>query len=162
MPFANLLENAIAHTPVGTTAEIDLDASGVIRVSDCGPGVAPHERELVFRRFWRRDRRRTGSAGLGLSIVSRIVEAHGGSISVSDGPGAVFSLSLASALVAPPVDGDVPSPPNGPSGCRFHARCPFAFSRCHSEAPTLHEVIPGRVVACHLALSLSSEDAAAN
>jgi signal transduction histidine kinase len=97
----NLLENALAHTAVGTSAEIDVDASGVIRVSDCGPGVAMHERELVFRRFWRRDRRRTGSAGLGLSIVSKIVEAHGGTITVGDreGGGAVFTLALASALV---------------------------------------------------------------
>jgi signal transduction histidine kinase len=100
----NLLENALAHTAVGTSAEIDLDPAGVIRVSDCGPGVAAHERELVFRRFWRRDRRRTGSAGLGLSIVSRIVEAHGGTITVGDraGGGAVFTLSLATALIPTP------------------------------------------------------------
>jgi oligopeptide/dipeptide ABC transporter ATP-binding protein len=48
------------------------------------------------------------------------------------------------------IEGDVPSPMNPPPGCRFHTRCPFAFSRCHSEAPALREVTPGRVVACHL------------
>jgi signal transduction histidine kinase len=100
----NLLENAVAHTAPGTTATINLDPSGVIRVSDRGPGVAPEHRELVFRRFWRRDRRRTGSAGLGLAIVARVVKAHGGSIAVGDGfgGGAMFSLSLAHALAPTP------------------------------------------------------------
>jgi hypothetical protein len=58
--------------------------------------VAESERELIFRRFWRRDRLRHGHAGLGLSIVSRIVEAHSGSIAVENrnGGGAVFSLSF--------------------------------------------------------------------
>jgi oligopeptide/dipeptide ABC transporter ATP-binding protein len=48
------------------------------------------------------------------------------------------------------IEGDVPSPMNPPAGCRFHTRCPFAFSRCRSEAPALREVTPGRFVACHL------------
>jgi signal transduction histidine kinase len=65
-----------------------------IRVADRGPGIAAAERALVFQRFWRRDRRRPGSAGLGLSIVSRIVAAHGGTISIDDNPGggAVFTI----------------------------------------------------------------------
>ena len=95
----NLAENAINHTPPGTTVEIDVAESGVIRVLDDGPGVPEGERELIFRRFWRRDRRRAGSAGLGLSIVSRIVEAHAGQIGVESrvGGGAVFSLRFARA-----------------------------------------------------------------
>ena len=48
------------------------------------------------------------------------------------------------------IEGDVPSPINPPSGCRFHTRCPFAFNRCRSEEPALIEVAPGRSVACHL------------
>jgi oligopeptide/dipeptide ABC transporter ATP-binding protein len=48
------------------------------------------------------------------------------------------------------IEGDVPSPMNPPPGCRFHTRCPYAFSRCRSEEPSLSEVAPGRFVACHL------------
>lgn len=95
----NLAENALNHTPAGTSVEIDVAETGVLRVLDDGPGVPESERELIFRRFWRRDRRRPGNAGLGLSIVSRIVEAHAGSIAVENraGGGAVFSLHFARA-----------------------------------------------------------------
>ncbi|MSP04782.1 MAG: ATP-binding cassette domain-containing protein [Acetobacteraceae bacterium] len=48
------------------------------------------------------------------------------------------------------LTGDVPSPINPPSGCRFHTRCPFAFDRCRTEEPALREVAPGQVSACHL------------
>jgi signal transduction histidine kinase len=68
----NLVENALAHTPPGTAVEIEVDPGGAVRVSDSGPGVPPgEERERIFRRFWRGDRRRVGGAGLGLSIVAR-------------------------------------------------------------------------------------------
>jgi signal transduction histidine kinase len=67
-----------------------------VRVLDEGPGVALGERELIFRRFWRRDRSRSHGAGLGLAIVARIIEAHAGKIEVANRPtgGAVFSLTL--------------------------------------------------------------------
>jgi peptide/nickel transport system ATP-binding protein/oligopeptide transport system ATP-binding protein len=48
------------------------------------------------------------------------------------------------------LTGDVPSPINPPSGCHFHARCPYAMPRCKVEAPALREVVPGHVAACHL------------
>lgn len=49
------------------------------------------------------------------------------------------------------LTGDVPSPINPPSGCRFHPRCPIAVERCKSEVPAWREVAPGHSVACHLA-----------
>jgi oligopeptide/dipeptide ABC transporter ATP-binding protein len=48
------------------------------------------------------------------------------------------------------LTGDVPSPINPPSGCRFHTRCPFAFERCRVEEPVLRAVGPGHNSACHL------------
>jgi signal transduction histidine kinase len=92
----NLVENAINYSPPGTTVEIVVADDGVVRVLDEGPGIKTDERELIFQRFWRRDRRRTGSAGLGLSIVQRIADAHGATVSVENRPtgGASFSLSF--------------------------------------------------------------------
>jgi manganese transport protein len=116
----NLVGNAIAHTAEGTTVETVIDSLGVVRVCDRGPGVALEDRQLIFRRFWRRDRRRTNGAGLGLAIVSRIVEAHGGVIAVSDnvGGGAVFSVSLVAARLAAEA-----CPIAGCSSCPQVANC---------------------------------------
>ena len=47
------------------------------------------------------------------------------------------------------IHGDLPSPINLPSGCRFHPRCPMACERCRTENPELREVKPGHWVACH-------------
>jgi signal transduction histidine kinase len=103
----NLAENALAHTPTGTTVEIDVADTGIVRVLDEGPGVAENERALIFQRFWRRDSAGTEGAGLGLAIVRRIVQAHGGVIEVANRAprGAVFSIGL---KTAPPGRGAVP------------------------------------------------------
>ena len=48
------------------------------------------------------------------------------------------------------LKGDVPSPTNPPSGCRFHTRCAYAFERCRAEEPAMKELRPGHFAACHL------------
>ncbi|KZK87206.1 Oligopeptide transport ATP-binding protein OppF [Pseudovibrio sp. Ad13] len=49
-----------------------------------------------------------------------------------------------------PIKGEIPSPLAPPSGCHFHPRCPFATKRCTEQQPTLREIAPGHVSACHL------------
>ena len=92
----NLAENAINHTASGTTVEFVVEDDGTINVLDRGPGIGEDERKLIFRRFWRRDRRKQGSTGLGLSIVQRIAELHSASITVENRKpnGACFSLKF--------------------------------------------------------------------
>ena len=109
----NLVENALTHTPAGTTVEIEVTPEPAIYVRDQGPGVSDTERELIFRRFWRRDRRRRGSSGLGLSIVSRIAEAHGGTVSVTNRPsgGAVFAIHFERSTLIPVTEAEAPREP---------------------------------------------------
>jgi len=101
--IANLVTNALKHTPDGAAIEVSTrveDGRGVVSVRDHGPGIAGEDRERVFDRFWRADESRTGTgAGLGLSIVAAITAAHGGEASVenvpeADGGGARFTLRL--------------------------------------------------------------------
>ncbi len=100
--LANLLRNALVHTPPGTPIELAVGKrAGTVTLSvrDHGPGVPPAARERLFERFWRaeagRERGRAG-AGLGLAIASAIVEAHDGRISVHDAPGggALFLVEI--------------------------------------------------------------------
>ena len=92
----NLVENAIRFSPSGGAVEVDLAAPDVILVKDRGPGVQPQERETIFRRFWRKDRQGKNHSGLGLAIVAKIAQIHGGSIAVKDSPGggAIFELQV--------------------------------------------------------------------
>ncbi len=92
----NLAENAINHTAPGSTVEFAVEKGGTVSVLDHGPGIPEHERNLIFRRFWRRDRRKAGSTGLGLSIVQRIAELHSAIITVENRRphGACFSLKF--------------------------------------------------------------------
>jgi signal transduction histidine kinase len=98
----NIAENALRHTPEGTAVTLSVRNSGTVSVSDCGPGIAPAEQALVFHRFWRKDRRGSTGAGLGLSIVKRIMDAHGGTIAIGNlsPQGCVFTLSFEPARAA--------------------------------------------------------------
>jgi oligopeptide/dipeptide ABC transporter ATP-binding protein len=63
---------------------------------------------------------------------------------------AVPQLDPDEAVETPAVEGDLPNPIHPPSGCHFHPRCPHAMAVCRSEYPTLRQVGPHRLVACHL------------
>jgi signal transduction histidine kinase len=98
--FANLLTNALAYTPPGGTVAVSAQAeerSVRFFVSDSGVGIPEQYREKVFDQFFRvpGQEGRSG-AGLGLSIAKKIVEAHGGTITVEsrESEGSVFSFSL--------------------------------------------------------------------
>ncbi|MGH2929380.1 MAG: sensor histidine kinase [Solirubrobacteraceae bacterium] len=99
---ANLVRNALVHTPPRTAIEISTAMAGdcaLLSVADHGRGISPEIAGRVFERFYRADPARgrdTGSSGLGLSIVAAIVGAHGGSVSVGTTPGggATFTVRL--------------------------------------------------------------------
>jgi two-component system OmpR family sensor kinase len=90
---ANLVSNALVHTPAGTPVELRLrheDGHAVLEVSDRGPGMSPESAARAFERFYRADPSRSrhrGGSGLGLAIVQATIEAHGGSVSLRSGPG---------------------------------------------------------------------------
>jgi signal transduction histidine kinase len=95
----NLAENAIKYAPRASLIEFVVEEDGTVRVRDRGPGIPVEEHQLIFRRFWRRDRSRPGSTGLGLSIVQRIVELHGATVTVENRNegGAEFSIHFVAA-----------------------------------------------------------------
>ncbi|MCU1472489.1 HAMP domain-containing sensor histidine kinase [Amnibacterium sp.] len=100
--FANLLTNARVHTPGGTRVVVELARPGddtvEVRVRDTGPGIPAELQPTLFERFVRGDssrNRRSGSTGLGLSIVHAVVTAHHGSVRVESEPGStVFIVRL--------------------------------------------------------------------
>lgn len=106
MVVRNLLENAVKYSlPDSRPIEVSAAQNGdgvVICVADDGPGIPERDMPSLFEPFYRVDRsrsKRTGGYGLGLSIAKRIVEAHGGTISVQNNPdrGASFTITLPSA-----------------------------------------------------------------
>jgi two-component system OmpR family sensor kinase len=100
--FANLVSNALTHTPTTAPVVVRVSTAGgsaTVEVVDRGPGIPVEDREKVFERFFRTDAsrtRRSGGSGLGLSIVSALVAAHGGQIAVGETPGggATFVVTL--------------------------------------------------------------------
>jgi two-component system OmpR family sensor kinase len=108
--LANLLRNAIVHTPEGTPIELTLestDAWATVKVRDHGPGLPPGDPNAVFERFWRDSESRgrdDGGAGLGLAIVAALVNAHGGRVEAENPPGggALFTVRLPLRAAADP------------------------------------------------------------
>jgi len=81
----NLMENAVRHTPPGTTIRAGVErenGSAVLTVEDDGPGIDPVLRDRVFERFVRGSGDSGRSFGLGLSIVRAVAESHGGTVRV--------------------------------------------------------------------------------
>jgi two-component system OmpR family sensor kinase len=106
----NLVENAIEHTPPGSTVTIDLradDSFGHIGVSDAGPGLDPEEEERVFERFFRGSSRgeRPRGSGLGLTIVRVLARRWDGDAMIANrregGARAEVRLPLATAPPGP-------------------------------------------------------------
>lgn len=98
----NLVRNALVHTPPQTAVEIGVsteNGTGRMSVVDHGPGLKALEMERIFEPFYRADPSRSrdsGGAGLGLSIVSAVVSAHGGKVNVKEtsGGGVTFEVEL--------------------------------------------------------------------
>jgi len=86
--LANLLENAIAHTPAGAVVTVSLNhpSEGIeLNVADNGFGVSEAERKQIFKRFYRVERSRSAAGnGLGLSIVAAVAELHAAKLSADD------------------------------------------------------------------------------
>jgi len=111
--WVNLLQNAIQHSPEGSTVTVRVatsenDTASVV-VEDSGTGIPPEELPYVFERFRRGDpsrSRATGGFGLGLSICKAIVEAYGGHIQIASSNGAGTRVSVSLPTLAPAPSGD--------------------------------------------------------
>lgn len=86
--FANLVDNAIKYSPIGSQVSIELVAENstcMVTISDQGPGIPKSLQQKVFQRFFRTDSSRSSAGnGLGLSLVWAILEMHGGEIALSN------------------------------------------------------------------------------
>jgi two-component system OmpR family sensor kinase len=121
--LANLVTNALRHTPPGSAVEVSArlqNGYAVTEVRDHGPGLDEEALAHAFDRFWQRDPARAGAgAGLGLAIVAAITTEHGGSVSAANAPG---------------------------GGAAFSVRIPLVPDQ-RGEAPTAKPVIAGPVIA---------------
>jgi two-component system OmpR family sensor kinase len=98
----NLVRNALVHTPSQTPIDVSLsteDSVAKLSVVDRGPGIPAEDVDRIFESFYRADPSRSrdsGGSGLGLSIVSAVVTAHGGHVIVreTEGGGATFEVEL--------------------------------------------------------------------
>ena len=110
--LVNLLSNAAKHSPDNAEIGIVVTTQGDrarVAVTDRGPGIPAEDRKILFRRFAHpssdHDRAKAG-AGLGLSVVKTVVEAHGGQVGIEDRPGGgvIFWFTLPAAAPSPPAE----------------------------------------------------------
>jgi signal transduction histidine kinase len=104
--LANLVENALRHSPAGGRVDVDAGVEAgrpFLEVSDQGPGIPPADREQVFRRFFRRGGE---GSGLGLAIVKAVADRHGAAVTLADTPGGGLTVR-----VRFPAPGEAATPP---------------------------------------------------
>ncbi len=104
--YRNLVDNAFLHAPGESPIEVSAGPGPQISVRDYGPGICEADLSNIFEPLWRKDRRRNDGAGLGLSIVKRLAEAHHGTVSVQNmnGSGALFTVHFQEGM---PESGDL-------------------------------------------------------
>jgi two-component system sensor histidine kinase SenX3 len=113
--LANLLENAVAYSPQGSSVSISrrlVDSHAEIAVTDRGIGIPEEEQQRVFERFYRADKgrsRATGGTGLGLAIVKHVAANHGGEVRLWSSPGIGSTFTLRLPAHAPSGNGQVPA-----------------------------------------------------
>src|SRR5208283_4512391 len=98
----NVVDNALKASPPASTIDVTVSQTGTVAVEDRGPGIPDRHKEAIFTRFWRADPRR-GGVGIGLALVRRIVELHGGDVRVEGRAGGGARFVLAFGRVDPPM-----------------------------------------------------------
>lgn len=121
--WVNLLHNAIKFTPEDGSIQVSLEADerrATVSIEDTGIGISEEDQAHVFERFFKADKSRTrsgGGSGLGLSIIQKIVQMHGGSVSVRSalGEGTCMTVSLPLAAARTAGQKSAPEPGKSPS-----------------------------------------------
>ncbi|MFT4298361.1 MAG: ATP-binding protein [Aeromicrobium sp.] len=111
---SNLVENAVTYSPENSRVAVSARREGgnvLVTVTDNGVGIAAHELDRIFERFYRVDparARSTGGTGLGLSIVKHVAASNGGTIEVWSEPGTGSTFTLILPAFDPDLDEERP------------------------------------------------------
>jgi two-component system OmpR family sensor kinase len=107
-----LVENALRHTPAGTSIRVVVRTPAELAVVDEGPGIAPADAERVFERFTRLEGGIASGSGLGLAIARDLAGLMGGAVTLESTPGRTeFTLSLPSAISRENAEAPLPIAP---------------------------------------------------